>query len=230
MISILCPTRGRPASILRLADSVADTAAGGYEIVLYVDDDDQPTRDLLAGLPAPGSPIRPIIGPRTVLSRCWNTCAAVARGDILMHCGDDIVFRTPGWDRMVADAFEQYPDRILFAHGRDGLRDQALGTHGFLHRRWVATVGYFVPPYFSCDYNDTWLTEVADAIGRRRYLPEVYTEHLHPDAGKAEWDVTHRARKARGAQDNVEALYNSLAHERAADAAKLRAAMFTEGV
>ena len=123
------------------------------------------------------------------------------------------------------DVFDGYPDRIVFVHGRDGIHDASFGTHGFIHRRWVDTVGYFVPPYFSSDYNDTWLNEVANALGRRVYLPGLYTEHMHPVAGKAPWDATYHERMERHTRDGVDALYVSKRHERLADVERLRAVL-----
>ena len=220
VISLLCPTRGRSANVRRFATSARQTAQDRVEIVFYVDDDDLGTLaavDEVEGVA--------VIGPRIVLSECWNRCAQAANGQILGHMGDDIVFHTPGWDHIVRGAFEAHEDRICFVHGRDGLQDERLGTHGFLHRKWVDAVGYFCPPYFAHDCNDTWLTEVADLIGRRVYLPDLHTEHLHPDAGKAELDDTYREHAEAGQRDNVAELYASLAPERQGDARKLRAVM-----
>lgn len=219
MISILCPTRGRPDSIRRLVTSATDTATGPVEFIFYVDDDDPVSAEVAAELGTA------VVGPRIVLSQMWNRCYEQASGDVLMHCGDDIVFRTVGWDRLVLDAFERYSDRIALVHGRDGIHDAGLATHGFLHRRWVEAVGYFVPPYFSSDYNDTWNTEVADRLGRRIYLPDVYTEHMHFINGKAEVDATHQERLDRHQQDNPAALYETLSAERADAVARLQAAI-----
>ena len=169
MISLCCPTRGRPDNVRRLVSSAMATATCPDEIecVFYFDDDDGASRPLLAdrGL-IDEERVIVIVGPRTVLSECWNRCAERARGEILQHCGDDIVFRTREWDTLVAQAFEAVPDRILLVYGRDGIQDQNLSTHGFVHRRWVDTLGYLCPPYFSSDWNDTWLFDVAGAIGR----------------------------------------------------------------
>jgi glycosyl transferase/beta-hydroxylase protein BlmF len=101
-----------------------------------------------------------------------------------MHAGDDIRFTTPGWDTQVRQAFAQSQDKILLVQGDDlSPNREVLATHGFLHRRWVETVGYFLPPLFSCDWNDVWLTEIADALERRVMLPFV-TEHQHYSFGK----------------------------------------------
>jgi hypothetical protein len=126
---------------------------------------------------------------------------------------------------LILDRFEQFPDRIVLVYGRDGIHDRNLATHGFLHRRWVDTVGYFVPPLFASDFNDTWLDEVARAVGRRQYVPEVYYEHLHPAVGKAPMDRTHQERLQRHVRENCDQIWRDTAGLRKLDADKLRAAI-----
>lgn len=221
MITLLVPTRGRPDNVRRLLLSVDATARGVVDLCLYVDDDDPSRAQTLELATASASYV--VTGERVVLSEMWNRCWDEVRPELAMHCGDDIVMRTDGWDLRVREAFERFPDRIAFVHGDDGIQNGNIGTHGFLHRNWVETVGYFVPPYFSSDYNDLWLTEVADALGRRVYLPDVYTEHMHPVAGKAELDQTHRDRLARHERDDVARIYRDKADARRTDVALLRA-------
>lgn len=219
MISLLCPTRRRRDRLEAMWASAKETASGPLELVIYTDDDDQSYEELAAD-------IRRVNGPRICLSEMWNHCYEASTGDILMHCGDDILFRTPGWDKVVIEAIERFPDRIVFVYGNDGshVHDGRFGTHGFVHRRWVETVGYFVPPYFVSDWNDQWLNDVAGMIGRHVHLP-ILTEHMHYVFGKAAHDETYREREARGAAADVGAIYSAKHAEREADAAKLRAVM-----
>lgn len=206
----------------RLVTSARQTASNpvDLEFIFYVDDDDE-----VSALVADDLGAVAVRGPRIVLSEMWNRCWDEARHDVAMHCGDDIIFRSPQWDLHVLYAFERFPDKIALVHGRDGYQDQALATHGFLHRNWINTLGYFVPPHFSSDYNDLWLTEIADAVGRRVYLPEIFTEHMHPVVGKGTWDQTHQERLARHTRDNVDQLYRELQTRRLADVAKLAQAI-----
>jgi hypothetical protein len=191
------------------------------QIVAYIDLDDPRYGDYF-DMPEPAYLIS---GERILLSEAWNQCYRRAGGQILMHAGDDIRFLTPGWDETVRQAFAESEDKILFVHGDDlGPHGQTFGTHGFVHRRWVETIGYFVPPLFSSDWNDVWLNEVAEKIRRRVLLPFV-TEHLHYTFGKAERDQTHADREERGERDGVVDLYKSTAAERERDAEKLRAMM-----
>jgi hypothetical protein len=227
-IAVLCPTRNRPDNVARLAASAWEHAADpdSVELVFY-EDEDAPgsVPDSLAAFDG----VRVVRGPRIVLSDMWNRCAAAAAADILMQCGDDIVFATPGWDKLVTGAIESYPDRIVLAYGRDGtpIHGDDFGSHGFVHRRWTDTLGYFTPPYFSSDYGDTWLNDLAARIGRKHFIPGLLTDHLHPAAGRAEWDQNHRERLERHAQDDVAAIWERTGPERKRDAAKLRAVLGT---
>lgn len=194
-----------------MTDSIRETARlpEDIEAVVYVDDDDRSYDDLDLGMATTW-----VRGPRSHdglvnLSVMWNHCYAASSGDILMHCGDDIVFRTPDWDVVVRSAFEAVEDRILFAFGRDGYQDgNNFGTHGFIHRRWVEVVGFFVPPYFVSDFNDTFLNDVSKLIGRHQEI-DIYTEHMHYIVGKAEIDQNTRERMERHQEHRPDELYRS---------------------
>lgn len=222
-ISLLTPTRGRPAAMEKLWNSALETATdpSRLEIVFYIDDDDALSLGKCSEMQAKDSRVLAVSGPRIVLSEMWNEAYKVATGEIFMHCGDDIIFRSQHWDSIVEKHISEAPGNILFVHGRDGIQDAKLGTHGFVHKNWVATIGYFVPPYFSSDYNDTWLTDVSDMIGRRMYEPAIFTEHMHWAVGKQPKDQTYSDTENRGRRDNVTALYGQLLPKRQEDAMKL---------
>jgi len=224
LISLLVPTRNRPSGMERLCNSAFSKAedSNSVEIVFYIDNDDKRSRDKALELQKNYN-IKFIIGERIVLSNMWNECYRKATGPIYHHAGDDLVYKTKEWDRIVKSEFEKYPDKILFVYGRDGIVDSGeLGTHGFIHKNWIETVGYFVPPYFSADYNDTWLTDLAKRIDRLVYIPDLYIEHLHFSVGKSELDDTYRDQRARRKRDKVKALYREKEWERIRDAEKLK--------
>ncbi len=219
MISIILPTRGRPHNLRRLHRSAIETASNQIEFSVYADDDCESAdvaRDLGMIVTA---------GPHIVLSEMWNVAQRVANGNIFMLCGDDIVFRTSGWDMMVMAEFDKVPDKILLVHGDDLSGNSHNGsTHGFVHRAWVDAVG-FVPPFFHCDYVDAWQNCLADALGRRVFLPNMITEHLHPSFGKAELDNTYRAGRERYTHERVYDVWDSTAILRQRDTELLRTVM-----
>ena len=222
--SVLCPPRGRPNQMELLTDSVFELASDPetIEIIFYIDSADSESVAKAKELQDSHN-ISYIVGDRIVLSEMWNACCDVAHGEYFFHCGDDIIMRTKNWDSIVREKFGGYDDRIAFVYGSDGnpgIPDD-FGTHGFLHRNWVDVVGYFVPPYFSSDYNDTWLNDVSRNIARH-FKVDVLTEHMHPGCGKGEWDTTHQERWVRHNADNVQGKYGELHEERLSDMQKLR--------
>lgn len=219
-ISLLCPTRNRPANVRRLLASARDTAAGPLEFVFYTDTG-APLDTALAAEPG----VVEVNGPRITMSDMWNACWRAASADVFMMCCDEVVFRTPGWDEQVLARFAQFPDRIVLVFGNDLFHPAGDGvTLPFLHRAWTDVVGYFTPPYFGADFADVWLDDLAKLAGRREYVP-VVTEHMHPAVGKGQWDVTHQERLARLAAQDPRRVYEEKAGERGADAGRLREAI-----
>lgn len=195
MVSILVPSRGRPDNVSRLYRSLAETTEGEWELLVRLDEDDERRN----GYDHPPHQTN-VTAPRALMSQLWNDLVPYALGDVLMMGGDDIAFSTPGWDALVRGALPE--DGIAVVHGNDLSPNSAtIGSHPFVSRTWVETLGYLTPPYFESDYADLWLTEVADALNRRVYLPQVVIEHLHPGFGKAEWDSTYQERIDRAGGD-----------------------------
>ena len=223
-ISLLLPTRERPESMRKVWKSAIDTADHSkfIEICFYIDEDDIISINEANAMASKCKRVKYKVGPRIVLAQCWNECYKISNGEILMQCGDDIIFRSKHWDTIVRNMFRKHEDRIMFVHGDDGVkRDINYGTHGFLHRNWVKVVGYFVPPFFSSDYTDTWINEMSKYLGRHYYVKDIYTEHMHFTLGKAEIDQNTKDRLERHKNDKVEKKYAQTRPQRIADATKL---------
>tara|TARA_R100001015_G_C4630660_1_gene192484 strand:- start:84 stop:809 length:726 start_codon:yes stop_codon:yes gene_type:complete len=222
-ISLLCPTRKRPKFMTDMWNSALETCSENCEIevVFAIDQDDAESIEAYFEISSDNT--KAVLCPRLNgnLSEMWNRCHLVSTGDIFHHCGDDLRFRTEDWDKMVIEEFNKYNDKIALVYGDDGIRKDDLATHGFVHKNWVNTIGYFLPPYFSSDKNDVWLTDVARRTGRLCKI-DIFTEHLHPSVGKHDWDETHNERLERGRRDDVHVLYRSKQDERNRDAQKLK--------
>lgn len=227
-IALLLPTRKRPQNLVRLLESVASTADNPENIIVsvYIDDDDTSYDHLIFE-----GPVRVVItrGPRIILSQMWNKAyeAVKDEAEYFWHGGDDIIFRSNGWDTLVKDAIDSHRKKIAFVWGNDHSPESernVFGTHGFVHKNWTDTLGRFVPPYYSSDYNDTHFNDLANALNVAHYLHDVHTEHMHYSLGKAEIDETTSDRLERHAKDRPDLIYNSpaMCKEREEDAEKLR--------
>lgn len=194
------------------------TATGDVELVGVIDEDDPLFDDYR------GADTFVIAPAGTVHSDLWNQAWEAAHGDIAFLGADDLIFRTIGWDEMITEAIDELPDRIAMAYGDDGTPPQRA-THPAVSREWIDCVGWFTPPYFASWYADRWIWDVADLVGRRRFLPDVLIEHMHPAWGKAADDPLYakhtKARRGR----HIAELYHSKADERTAQAAALLSVM-----
>ena len=217
MISILCATRGRPEAYKRMCQSALDLADGEIEFVSYHDDDDTTEYDYIGSH-------KEIVGPRIMLSQTWNECQKAASGPFYMYLCDDFVFKTRGWDTQIKKEFNKFKDKIVLVYCDDGIQGKRMGTVGVLHKNWVDVVGYLFPPYFSGNYPDKWVTDVARRVGRKVYTP-VLVEHMHYRVGKGEIDKTMREKMDRDKRDNNRQIYKDKENERVTDAIKLRKAI-----
>lgn len=191
MISILIPTRNRPENVRKVVDSIMSNASAGglVEVLFYVDQDDFSFPDDILS-----ENVKKIVGPRLWLSVLQNILYSHASGEIIMYAGDDVEFRTKGWDHIVRQKFLEIDDRIGLVFGNDlGSYGSAIALHGFLHRNWVNAVGVWVAPGRGSLY-DFWITEVARELGRIFYLENLIIAHIHYRQGeaKATFDETYK--------------------------------------
>ncbi len=226
MLSIILPTRNRPDALTAMIDSALTTAAEPRELefCVYVDEDDLQTKECINTLSLNGYNVKYTTSSNRInLSQMWNYAYShLATGDIIMLCADDIRFRTLSWDKRVRDTFDAFNDKIVLVYGDDLVQGAKLSTHPFVHRRWIEISGFWLPPYFVSDFVDLWLNDVAHALGRRIFISDVVTEHMHYSVGKSEIDETTKTRLQNHAKSNPGAIYNEKSHERSVQCSKLR--------
>lgn len=232
LISLLCPTRHRPQRVLTMVRSALETAERPklLEFLFYVDDDDLSIYNVRWPCDRSGcsTKVKVRAGPRQPMQGDnWNLAYELAKGDILMVAADDIVFQTAGWDSRIRHTFDEYPDKIVLVYAGDCPSGDRFvqATHPFLHRRWIETLGYVLPPYFEVYWVDQWLQELADRISRRVYLADVSIEHVHWMGGRVERDATYRDAQAREDEAHPGVTWVRTAGERVKDAKKLQQAI-----
>lgn len=221
MISVLLPTRGRPASLTRMLTSLFENAArpDRVEAVLRMDDDDE------AGiaLDFPDWNVRRLVGPRAPMAELNTACLTAARGDILLLANDDVVVRTPGWDDRMRAAIARFPDGIYLTFPNDLLQGARLATFPGMSRETRRLLGEPCPKAFRGEFIDVHLMDVFQrlkGLGHDRvlFLEDVVFEHMHHRANKSADDATYRER-LNAVDDHV---YLGLQRERRDAAVRLR--------
>ena len=167
MISVVCPSRGRPELAERMINSVLANPGCDVEILMYLNDDDPMLGEYVKRL----KPEHYEIGPDQSPGYSWNMLANKAKYDIIFLMGDDAQVETPLWGHIVKGVFDTFPDKIAMVSPKAEGLGSGKCPHFFLHRNWINTLGYFVPPHFHLHYVDHWCRDVAKTVGRYCHLP-----------------------------------------------------------
>ena len=201
IISLLCPTRGRPDRVCVMIESVIETTEKleNVEILFYIDSDDDKKGDYIVSINNllnkynnPFKRVLPHIGEPMSVSKSWNIIAEKCEGDILVMANDDEVWITKGWDRRLNEEADKFPDDIYCIYFDDGYIHDKGCSFPMISRKWFETLGYFTPGIFKFLANDTWIEYTARYIDRLHYVPDVLIEHRHHLYGNAEIDNTYK--------------------------------------
>ena len=120
------------------------------------------------------------------------------------HChfaflGDDHRPRTKNWDALFIEALDALGTGLVY--GDDLLQGKNLPTAVAMTGDIVQALKGMVPPDMVHLYlDDFWLRLGAD-LNAMRYIPEVVLEHMHPVAGKAQWDEGYKEVNAKEVYD-----------------------------
>lgn len=187
MISVLCPSRGRPdslatsaASLLQLADDPARV-----EILVAIDPDDTSYEQF--AYPSVKVWVAPERYGYSQLHRYANELLKFAAGDWLLNWNDDAVMLTQGWDSIV----EAQPPAVLWpGHNHDQYPCNNIFPI------WPAAWSRHIGHVSLNTHMDTWWQIIGDQAGGQRHIP-VQVRHdrfdltgLHNDQTYAESHVS----------------------------------------
>jgi hypothetical protein len=195
LISVLCPSRGRPDRLKTMMQSALSTAKDpeNIEFCVWIDFDDDSYKELIDGNEFKN--LRILRGPRVALSSMYNGLLLVASGDFFLWVGDDVEFRTNSWDKIIVDAMNKFENKIGLVYVNDlGKYEQKHANIGMLHRNWVETLGFILTPHLRDNGPDAWISDVARQVNRCTYLKSVEIEHMQHRQGKAKLDKTYSDR------------------------------------
>jgi hypothetical protein len=109
------------------------------------------------------------------------------RSDAVGFMGDDHVPRTPGWDARYMQGLERLGTGLVY--GNDLIQGAALPTQVAMTSDIILATGHMVPAGMVHLFADNAWLALGQALDAIAYLPDVVVEHLHPIAGRAEWDA-----------------------------------------
>ena len=160
MISIILPSRGRPASLAR---AVASLARCECEIVVGLDEDDPTADDAMEMLDYPQ--VRIVRSFRkTTTAQLFNVLAEHATGSHVIAFPDDYTMDQPNWSELVEKTVAILPGGYGVAYLADPMYPY-FATFPILSRATIALNGSFFPPYFPFLFGDTYWNEIGVMSG-----------------------------------------------------------------
>ena len=190
---VITPSRGRPRNAARLLEAVHKTAKLDTSVFLLLDEDDEELTEykkVFTEKAKKGDELR--WGPRMGLAEWTNYAATLMADDydFFASLGDDMVPKTPGWDRALINAIQDMGG-TGFAYPWDGIRED-IPEAVIMSSDIVKALGWMALP----ELRHFWIDDVWGDLGRQagciRHSRTVKIDHLHPAAGKASSDTTYR--------------------------------------
>ncbi len=173
-VALCIASRGNPQPLFEtLQDVLRRGALPQTKAVIGLDEDDPTLPDALARIESlKNKRIVVSVAPRgDTIGTVYNRCAAAVDADIYVNGVDDFRIATEGWDAVLANAAQIFPDGIgVIGFGTmpvsSGLPAFEATTRGLIEK-----MGYFVQDYTPYWWMDTWLFEIATMIGRLYSVP-----------------------------------------------------------
>jgi hypothetical protein len=186
---MLVPSRGRPESVARMAEAWGAAGGIGRTELTWVLDHDDPKADSynweLSQYPWMRVAWRLEWVPM-VPKLNWAACLAAGMHSVVGFMGDDHLPRSPGWDEALFGFAMARKTAILY--GQDGYQNRRIPTWWAMTSDVIKALGRMVPAPVQHLYCDNAVKELGERSKTLDYLPHVMIEHMHPVAGKAEWD------------------------------------------
>ena len=187
-MAILVPSRNRPQNIEALIKSLDETETES-DLLVIVDDDD---KDFDAYLSL-GCNVFQVERQGKGMARPLNFVARHLQDKYRHFCflGDDHRPRTKNWDIHFINALDELETGLVY--GDDLFQGERLPTAIAMTGNIVKALGGMTPPNMIHLYLDNFWLKLGQDLKSIRFMPEIIIEHLHPAAGKADWDEGYKA-------------------------------------
>lgn len=187
---ILVPTRGRPMNAAQLLSAHEELSAASD--LLFIIDANDPEHDQYHFEVSQERCMtieNQTRGMAYPINKAANAIAKQDKYDFFAFLGDDHRPRTAEWDLQLMAAMQRRPS---MAYGNDLLQGKRLPTMITMTSDIVKALGGMVPPNMKHLYLDNFWKKLGEDLGALTYLDDVIVEHMHPVAGKAEWDEGYK--------------------------------------
>jgi len=218
-ILLLVPSRKRPTNIHRLTKSVYETASYPERVGIsfLISNSDTENKKKIKELQKTYPNIfinyeQAKIKADVNLSELWNNLYAENTwSNYVGFYGDDVEFKTGGWDSMIICEFLKNEEMPLMIRTNDSFQKE-MAVLFFTNKVLHSALGFYMPDQYKLVCMDQYLSDVCQQVQCYKYLEHVNTYHHAIVLGRADKDETHELRRKGKAHEQVLAdmsLYNT---------------------
>lgn len=182
-IALILPTKGRPELLKRFIESYNANRTEYSKVFPVIDDSEVDTYNVPCIQTSDGNGLVSKLNLSAEL--LWDMY------DYIGFAADDLVVKTPEFDRIIVEYFKEHPE-IKIIHVGDELHNGTIANHWFIRSSVVRDWGFFIPPVFKHLFIDNFITTIGKDTKTIAYLDNVIIEHRHYINKKAEMDATYK--------------------------------------
>lgn len=211
----IVPTRGRPHTVTQLAGAFSAYCTASTRLLIAVDDDDPELNGYQEAVVEAQK-----LFPETVLlvqaapgnmANALNKATAYVlaqeeQPEAIGFMGDDHRPKTKAWDAKYLQTLISKPGIV---YGNDLIHGENLPTQFAVSQTIVNALGFLSPPGLKHLYIDNYWRDIGNESGTLTYRGDVVVEHLHPVAGKGDYDEGYERVNAPEVYSHDEMAYNA---------------------
>jgi glycosyltransferase involved in cell wall biosynthesis len=195
-IAIVIPTKGRSRKLFPLLWNIAQTTPGGiFHVYFVVNKDDQLSQHTVQGMKGP---VTLVLADEPGYPKAVNVGIRASSERLIAIVNDDVKFHDGWWDGLR----KALTANVMVVGTNDLSPHTANGdacTQPIVKRSYIVSPGgaYGEPgiamhEQYEHNFSETELWELALYRGVAAFASDCVIEHVHPNWGKAEVDVTYR--------------------------------------
>ena len=206
--SLLIPSRERYSMVSNLLVSIDRTVYDptSVEILFAVDNDDTKTVDFINGMKNQVPRLNITIHTRErtefINKDYYNWLGGLAKGKYLWVLGNDLVFHTPNWDKIIEDKIETdiiygHSDRVFCIGVNDGTPKPSKALPDFpcfplISKEAFQALGFLLNPEIPTWGADYFCWCIYHGVDRLYYMKNIVLEHISYHTRKVPVDDVNR--------------------------------------
>lgn len=171
-------TRGRPALLTESAErTLRNITSPDTVLMISADEDDPQTAEVVQALARKHGVLASVMPREDTVAGKWNRAMSLP-ADVHMPLADDCPPMTKGFDRLVLEAADRFPDGIGMVYGP--LVNASFPALICMTAGFVEKMGYIYPEFFGFWFVDHWTDDVVRMIDRISFANVEMEQKIQP--------------------------------------------------